>query len=201
MILKICVQVQPLSKPLTRNDAKAIERGGVSQQLFQELLEQGFLSSYALFFLMMNKQADSSMLCILQLFYPTMIPASIWVKRVLLENPEFPEHVDTVQKTMEQSTQWGVSLPNTFPMKRHLKSRNPALNIPRRHEAVATDTVFSDTPAVDSGVKQAQVFVGRDTLVADAYPMKSGKQFVNTLEDNIRRQGAMDKLLSDSAKT
>ena len=83
-------------------------------------------------------------------------------------------NVDTVQKTMEQSTQWGVSLPNTFPMKRHLKSRNPALNIPRRHEAVATDTVFSDTPAVDSGVKQAQVFVGRDTQVADAYPMKSG---------------------------
>ena len=110
-------------------------------------------------------------------------------------------NVDTVQKTMEQSTQWGVSLPNTFPMKRHLKSRNPALNVPRRHEAVATDTVFSDTPAVDSGVKQAQVFVGRDTLVADAYPMKSGKQFVNTLEDNIRRRGAMDKLLSDSAKT
>ena len=110
-------------------------------------------------------------------------------------------NVDTVQKTMEQSTQWGVSLPNTFPMKRHLKSRNPALNVPRRHEAIATDTVFSDTPAVDSGVKQAQVFAGRDTLVADPYPMKSGKQFVNTLEDNIRRHGAMDKLLSDSAKT
>ena len=86
-------------------------------------------------------------------------------------------------------------------MKKHLKSRNPALKIPRRHEAVATDTVFSDTPVVDSGVKQAQVFVGRDTLVADACPMKSGKQLVNTLEDNIRRWGAMDKLLSDSAKT
>ena len=110
-------------------------------------------------------------------------------------------NVGTVQKTMEQSTQWGVSLPNTFPMKKHLKSRNPALNIPRRYEALATDTVFSDKPAVDSGAKQAQVFVGRDTLVADAYPMKSGKQFVNTLEDNNRRRGAMDKLLSDSAKT
>ena len=82
-------------------------------------------------------------------------------------------NVDTVQKTMEQSTQLGVSIPNTFPMERHLKSRNPALNIPRKHEPVATDTVFSDTPAVDSGVKQAQIFVGRDTLVADAYPMKS----------------------------
>ena len=75
-------------------------------------------------------------------------------------------NVDTVQKTMEQST---------------------------HHEAVATDTVFSDTPAVDSGVEQAQVFVGRDTLVADAYPMKSGKQFDSTLEDNIKRRGAMDQ--------
>ena len=84
-------------------------------------------------------------------------------------------NVDTVQKTMVQSTQWGVSIPNTFPMKKHLKSRNPALNIPRSHEPVATDTVFSETHAVDSGVQQAQVFVGRDTLVADAYPMKSGK--------------------------
>ena len=110
-------------------------------------------------------------------------------------------NVDTVQKAMEQSTQWGVSLPHIFLMKKHIKSRNPALNIPRRHEAVATDTVFSDTPAEDSGVKQAQVFVGRDILVADAYPMKSGMQFVDTLEDNIRRWGAMDKLLSDSAKT
>ena len=42
-------------------------------------------------------------------------------------------NVDTVQNTMEQSTQWGVSLCSTFPMKKHLESRNPALNIPRRH--------------------------------------------------------------------
>ena len=51
-------------------------------------------------------------------------------------------NIDTVEKTMKQSTIWGVSIPNTFPMKRHLKSRNPALNIPRRHQSVATDTVF-----------------------------------------------------------
>ena len=94
-----------------------------------------------------------------------------------------------------------VSIPNTFPMRKHLKSRNPVLNIPRRHEPVVTDAIFSDTPAVDSGVQQAQVFVGRDTFIADAYPMKSGKQFFSTLEDNIRRRGATDKLLSDSAKT
>ena len=56
----------------------------------------------------------------------------------------------------------GSLLTQYFPYDKALKTRNPALNIPRRHEAVATDTVFSDTPAVDSGVKQAQVFVGRD---------------------------------------
>ena len=55
-------------------------------------------------------------------------------------------------------------------MKRPLRSRNPTLNVPRRHEAVATDTVYSDTSAVDSGVKQAQLFVGKESLVSDIYP-------------------------------
>ena len=107
---------------------------------------------------------------------------------------------DVVKQTIVQTTQRGVAL-DSFPRRRHLRIRNAAFNVPRRHEPVATDTIFSDTPAVDNGVKQAQVFVGRDSLVADVFPMKSGKQFVNTLEDNIRRRGVMDKLLSDSAKT
>ena len=62
-------------------------------------------------------------------------------------------NVDTVQKTIEHFTEWGVSLPNAFLMKRHVNSRNPALNIPRYHEPVATDTIFSDMPTIDSGVK------------------------------------------------
>ena len=62
-----------------------------------------------------------------------------------------------------------------LPHKKHLMSRNPALNVPRRHEAVATDTVYSDTRAIDSGVKMAQVFVGKESLVSDIYLMRSGK--------------------------
>ena len=46
----------------------------------------------------------------------------------------------------------------------------------------------------------AQLFVGKESLVSDIYPMRSGKEFVNTLENNIHRHGAMDKLISDSAK-
>ena len=73
---------------------------------------------------------------------------------ILFRKPYFGwVNVDTVQKPLEKSTQWGVSIPNTFPITRHLKSTNPALNVPRSHEPVAPDTVFSDTPAVDSGVK------------------------------------------------
>ena len=85
-------------------------------------------------------------------------------------------------------------------MKRHLKPRNPALNVPRRHEAVATDTVYSDTPTADSGAKMAQRFVGKESLVSDIYPIRSGKQSVPTLEDNIHRHSAMFKLISESAK-
>ena len=46
----------------------------------------------------------------------------------------------------------------------------------------------------------AQFFCGRDTLVCDAYGIKSTKQFINTLSDNIRKRGAMDTLISDGGK-
>ena len=87
-----------------------------------------------------------------------------------------------------------------YPMRKHFKSRFPAFNIPRRSEEVATGTIFSDTPAIDSGVTMAKNFVGKRTLVTDVYPLNSQQQFVNTLEDNIRYRGAMTKLISDYAK-
>ena len=85
-------------------------------------------------------------------------------------------------------------------MRKLFKSTFPAFNIPCRNEAVATDTIFSDTPAIDSGVTMAQILVGNDSLVSDVYPMHSSKQFINTLEDNIRLRGAMSKLIIDYAQ-
>ena len=46
----------------------------------------------------------------------------------------------------------------------------------------------------------AQIFVGKDSLVSDEYPMHLSKQFVKTLEDNIQFRGAMSKLISDYAQ-
>ena len=46
----------------------------------------------------------------------------------------------------------------------------------------------------------AQFSCGRDTLVCDAYGIKATKQFINTLSANIRKQGAIDTLISDEGK-
>src|SRR5688572_2452844 len=62
------------------------------------------------------------------------------------------------------------------------------------------DMVYADTPAVDIRVIAAQFFVGTESLVCNVYPMKTDKQFVNVLLDNIRRRGAMTKLISDSSQ-
>ena len=104
----------------------------------------------------------------------------------------------TIEETFDKTTHWAVAS-TRYPMRKHFKSRFPAFNIPRRSEEVATDTIFSDTPAIDSGVTMAQIFVGKRTLVTDVYPLKSQKQFVNTLKDNIRFRGAMTKLISGYA--
>ena len=105
----------------------------------------------------------------------------------------------TIEKAFHETTQWAVAS-TRYPMRKHFKSRFPVFKIPRRSEEVATDTIFSDRPAIDSVVTMAQIFVGKRTLVTDVYPLKSQKQFVNTLEDNIRFWGAMTKLISDYAK-
>ena len=68
-----------------------------------------------------------------------------------------------VEKTFENTTQLGRlgAVKGLKLWKRH-KAPNPALNIPRRNEAVATDTTYGPgCPAVDDGSTAAQFFVGR----------------------------------------
>ena len=101
---------------------------------------------------------------------------------------------------MKHSTQYARTVRSDEVLKYHFKSRFPAFNVHRRHEAVATDTVFSNTPAIDNGATCAQIFVGRNSLFADVYGMKSDAEFAKALEDVIRRRGAMDLLISDKAQ-
>ena len=51
-----------------------------------------------------------------------------------------------------------------------MKSPYPALNVWRRHEPVATDTIHGGTPAVDTGGHTyAQVFIGRKSFVTNIW--------------------------------
>ena len=105
-----------------------------------------------------------------------------------------------IKNTYKVTSRFGGTIPQHDYLKKHFKSRNPVFNIPRRNEPVATDTIFSDTPAINDGSTMAQFFVGRDTLVCDAYGIKSQKQFINTLYDNIRFRGAMTTLITDGGR-
>jgi hypothetical protein len=108
-------------------------------------------------------------------------------------------NTNTIKRTFEQTTQY-ARMSNGTILKKYYKSSFPALNVQHRDEPVATDTVYSDTPAIDGGETYAQIFVGTETMVTDVYGMKTEKQFVNTLEDNIRERGVMSRLLSDRAQ-
>ena len=92
-------------------------------------------------------------------------------------------------------------LSNAIHLKKHYRSPNPALNVHHHQEPVATDYVFTDVPAIDDSSMGAQIFVGMESEVCNAQDLESPKQFVNLLEDNIQKHGAMDKLVSDRAKT
>jgi len=113
-------------------------------------------------------------------------------------NPTVP--VEKIMKTFAATTQNTASIVYGLKANQTLKSPNPALNIRRRKEAVATDSLFADVPAVNTpGYTGAQTFGGRSSLLTDCYGFCSGSEFPNTLLDNIRERGAMDTLISDHA--
>ena len=105
-----------------------------------------------------------------------------------------------IQNTYKVTSRFGGTVPQHDYLKKHFKPRDPVFNIPGRNEPVATDTVFSDTPTINDESTMAQLFLGKDTLVCDAYGIKSKKQFINTLYDNIKTRGAMDTIFTDGGK-
>jgi hypothetical protein len=106
---------------------------------------------------------------------------------------------DNIKHKFEHTTQYS-RIPTGALLKHTFKSPNSALNVTRRNEAVACDIVYSDTPAINDGSTAAVLFVGLDTQVTDVYGIKTDKQFVNTLEDNIIQRGAPNKRVSDRAQ-
>ena len=110
------------------------------------------------------------------------------------------QSIDIIKRTFDANTQFTRTNIGIFQLKNTFKIPFPVCNVHRRNEAVAIDTVFSDAPAIDDGSTVSQIFEGRESLVAHVYSIATEKQFTNTLEENIRKRGAIDKLISDRAQ-
>ena len=108
--------------------------------------------------------------------------------------------LNIAKKTFQLSAQH-VRISASTIMKKTYHSPYLALNVKQRSETFAIDTRFTNTLAIDDRSVCAQIFAGTKTLVADAYGLKSSNQFINSLDDNIRQRGNMDKVISDSAKS
>ena len=108
---------------------------------------------------------------------------------------------EVLRMTFRNTTQYATNVVCDNRITQTINSPNPALNVLRRNEPVATDKIDAAVPAYDGGAKMAQIFVGRKSLFFQAYGMTSESQFVNALEDEIRRFGAMDVLISDGAQS
>ena len=62
----------------------------------------------------------------------------------------------SIKDTFNVTTRHGTAPHTQDYIKKHFKSRNPVFNIPRRSEAVATETIFSDTDRIPSTTPGAE---------------------------------------------
>ena len=111
-----------------------------------------------------------------------------------------PEKV--IEKTFKNTTQLGrLAAIEGANLWKRFKAPNPALNIMRRNEDVATDTIYGPCPDIYTGSTAAQFFIGRKSGFVAVEPLgKSDALFHEALKKHIRRYGAMDTLISDNAK-
>ena len=110
--------------------------------------------------------------------------------------------VETIKKTFEATTQYATrgAVEGTT-LRQQIRAPNPVLNVRRRNEDVATDTLHSSTPAAGNGSTKAQFFIGRLSKYRSVVPIgNSDKDFVHALMEEIRKRGAMNRVISDRAK-
>ena len=92
-------------------------------------------------------------------------------------------------------THYSCIASNPTPYKVKYKTTDPAANKARCREAVSSDHIYSDTPAVDGSEKTTALFFGLTSQLTNGYGLKSDSQFVGTLQEKVQKLGAMDKLI------
>ena len=107
--------------------------------------------------------------------------------------------VSVIQETLKRTTQL-AKMVIRHPMRRHIKSRAPHLNVFRIDETVSTDPLFANVKSIYHGYTCAQVFFGLKSHMINVYGMKSKNNFPEVYKDFIREQGCPSALRRDNAK-
>ena len=82
----------------------------------------------------------------------------------------------------------------------HYISPHPGANVPRIYDDCLTDTICSDTPAIDGGETLSQCFFGNKSKFNQGEKIKATKYYLKALQDCIRKWGAPDRVLCDHAQ-
>ena len=106
--------------------------------------------------------------------------------------------LEIIKQTFRNSIQYGYmpasSLGNVF---KRFKAPNPAMNVFRLNEDTLTDTVYANTPALVFCHTLAQIFFGSNSHITAIYGIKSTKNFLQTLQDFVRKWGAPNRVITD----
>ena len=143
---------------------------------------------------------------------PTLGGTVIPLRTVLPKKPDYEAlrpyfvwlPIERIKATIKGTAQW-FKAEGRIPMRCHYKTRFPAANVSRLNEDVATDTFFSETPALDDGIPghggctMVQIFTGIKSHITEAIPMDAKSDFPESLKEFIRKWGAPNGLMSDNA--
>jgi len=95
---------------------------------------------------------------------------------------------NVVIKTLEKTTQLAKMTLN-HPLRRHVKPRNPHMNVTRIDEPVSTDPMFSNCKSIYHGYLAAQIFFGTKSHTIFVYGIKSKDEFLESTETSLETKG------------
>ena len=97
------------------------------------------------------------------------------------------QSTDIIEATFKNSTQYGFmpTSSNGNLLKRY-KSPNPGANIPCLYDDLLTNSIYSNTPAINGGETVGQCFFGRRSKFNNGEKAKTAKSYLRALQACIQ---------------
>ena len=104
-----------------------------------------------------------------------------------------------IKKTLDKTTQLARMIIR-HPMRCHVKSRFPHMNVSRIDEPISTDPMFTNCWSIYHGFMAAQIFYGTKSQTIFVHGIKKKVEFPKEYRDFFREHGALFALRRDNAK-